>query len=228
MTSRTDRQSSGGAGVSDSAPVAEGHPASQMASAAPGHTASGAPAGPIASRDEAYRRLREVAEFLRKTEPHSPVPPLLDRAVRWGNMSFEKLFDKKTLEIVSAHGVPPRIVGIITAGSLGGGGEYQAQLKSLKEVTIRPKQVLVEETFNDTIFRDTGDRIDFNEIDITPIQAEPANDTEEALFQATTEQLSELERGTEIVKALVAVRNQLIENGTLPEFDELVQKWQEE
>ncbi len=52
-----------------------------------------APAGPIASRDEAYRRLREVAEYLRKTEPHSPVPPLIDRAVRWGNMTFENLFD---------------------------------------------------------------------------------------------------------------------------------------
>jgi type VI secretion system protein ImpA len=50
-------------------------------------------AGPIASRDDAYRRLREVAEYLRKTEPHSPVPPLIDRAVRWGNMNFESLFN---------------------------------------------------------------------------------------------------------------------------------------
>ncbi|MBK8167242.1 MAG: type VI secretion system protein TssA [bacterium] len=60
-------------------------------------TASGggaaADAGPIASRDDAYRRVREVAEFLRRTEPHSPVPALLDRAVRWGGMSFESLFD---------------------------------------------------------------------------------------------------------------------------------------
>lgn len=63
--------------------------APQTATAAPG----AAPAGPIASRDEAYRRLREIAEFLRKSEPHSPVPALLDRAVRWGNMTFENLFD---------------------------------------------------------------------------------------------------------------------------------------
>jgi type VI secretion system protein ImpA len=62
------------------------------AEAAPA-TSGGAPAGPIASRDEAYRRLREIAEFLRKSEPHSPVPALLDRAVRWGNMTFENLFD---------------------------------------------------------------------------------------------------------------------------------------
>jgi len=60
----------------------------------PASSASGtASAGPIASRDDAYRRLREVAEYLRKTEPHSPVPPLIDRAVRWGNMTFENLFD---------------------------------------------------------------------------------------------------------------------------------------
>jgi predicted component of type VI protein secretion system len=51
------------------------------------------PSGPITSRDEAYRRLREAAEYLRKTEPHSPVPSLVDRAVRWGNMTFENLFD---------------------------------------------------------------------------------------------------------------------------------------
>ena len=88
-------QSSSGAGVSETASATA--PAAQTAAAptgsAPAAPTPGAPAGPIGSRDEAYRRLREVAEFLRKTEPHSPVPPLLDRAVRWGNMSFEKLFD---------------------------------------------------------------------------------------------------------------------------------------
>jgi len=41
---------------------------------------SGASSGPITSRDDAYRRLREVAEYLRQIEPHSPVPPLIDRA----------------------------------------------------------------------------------------------------------------------------------------------------
>lgn len=89
--------SSGGSGATVAAPAA-GVPqrapgSAPVAAATAGIPASGAPAGPIGSRDEAYRRLREVAEFLRKTEPHSPVPPLLDRAVRWGNMSFEKLFD---------------------------------------------------------------------------------------------------------------------------------------
>ena len=86
-------QSSGGAGASAPAAEAAAQSAPATMASATGISGSGAPAGPIASRDDAYRRLREVAEFLRKTEPHSPVPPLLDRAVRWGNLSFEKLFE---------------------------------------------------------------------------------------------------------------------------------------
>lgn len=36
-------------------------------------------------------RLSEVAEFFRRTEPHSPVSYLVQRAVRWGEMSLEEL-----------------------------------------------------------------------------------------------------------------------------------------
>jgi len=75
-----------------SALVSGGETASDASGAATA-TDTTATSGPITSRDEAYRKLREVAEYLRKTEPHSPVPPLIDRAVRWGNMTFENLFD---------------------------------------------------------------------------------------------------------------------------------------
>lgn len=78
------------AAVASDAPAAPGAATGQPVVAAGSPAAA---AGPIASRDDAYRRLREVAEFLRRTEPHSPVPPLLDRAVSWGNMTFENLFD---------------------------------------------------------------------------------------------------------------------------------------
>jgi type VI secretion system protein ImpA len=71
---------------------AAGQPGAAAATAGAAAVAA-PPPGPISSRDEAYRRLREAAEYLRKTEPHSPVPMLLDRAVRWGNMNFENLFD---------------------------------------------------------------------------------------------------------------------------------------
>jgi type VI secretion system protein ImpA len=50
-----------------------------------------APAGPVGSRQDALRRLAEVADFFRQTEPHSPLPHLIDRAVRWASMSFEEL-----------------------------------------------------------------------------------------------------------------------------------------
>ena len=74
----------------DTASTDTGQPAAMATTAA---VATPVASGPIVSRDDAYRKLREVAEYLRKTEPHSPVPPLIDRAVRWGNMSFENLFD---------------------------------------------------------------------------------------------------------------------------------------
>jgi type VI secretion system protein ImpA len=45
--------------------------------------------GAINNRKEALKRLSELAEFFRKTEPHSPVSYLITRAVKWGNMPLE-------------------------------------------------------------------------------------------------------------------------------------------
>jgi type VI secretion system protein ImpA len=50
--------------------------------------------GPIKSRQDALKRLSEVAEFFRKTEPHSPVSHLVSRSVKWGNMSLESLLQE--------------------------------------------------------------------------------------------------------------------------------------
>lgn len=53
------------------------------------HTGGGAtgPAfGAIDTRREAIAQLRRVAEFFRRTEPHSPVAYLADKAARWGEM----------------------------------------------------------------------------------------------------------------------------------------------
>jgi type VI secretion system protein ImpA len=61
--------------------------------ASPAASGSGAVmAGPITTREQAYQQLRNVADYLRRTEPHSPVALLVERAVKWGNMSFEDLF----------------------------------------------------------------------------------------------------------------------------------------
>lgn len=40
--------------------------------------------GPVQHREQALAQLRQVAEFFRRTEPHSPVAYLAEKAARWG------------------------------------------------------------------------------------------------------------------------------------------------
>jgi type VI secretion system protein ImpA len=49
------------------------------------------PAQPPRTREEAYRQLSEIAEFLLRTEPHSPTPYLIQRAASWGEMPLPEL-----------------------------------------------------------------------------------------------------------------------------------------
>jgi len=56
--------------------------------------ASAVGSGPLSSRGEAIFRLREIAEFFREHEPHSPVGPLVERAARWGEMPLEQWLTK--------------------------------------------------------------------------------------------------------------------------------------
>ncbi|TVR99121.1 MAG: type VI secretion system protein TssA [Rhodospirillales bacterium] len=53
-------------------------------------------AGPICSREEAYRRLAEVADYLARSEPHSPTPYLIRRAIAWGNLPLPALILEMT------------------------------------------------------------------------------------------------------------------------------------
>lgn len=54
-----------------------------------GADTTGVGSGPIRNRAEALKRLAEIAAFFQRTEPHSPVFYLIQRAVKWGNMPFE-------------------------------------------------------------------------------------------------------------------------------------------
>lgn len=47
--------------------------------------------GAVANREEAFRSLLKLAEFFRRTEPHSPVSYALQQVVRWGRMSLPEL-----------------------------------------------------------------------------------------------------------------------------------------
>lgn len=61
--------------------VALATPAASVSVPAP--TAPAA-AGPLQTRAQALAQLRAVAEFFRRTEPHSPVAYLADKAAHWG------------------------------------------------------------------------------------------------------------------------------------------------
>ncbi len=51
----------------------------------------GVTAGPIGTREDAFRTLLRVAEFFKRTEPHSPISYALEQAVRWGRMGLPEL-----------------------------------------------------------------------------------------------------------------------------------------
>lgn len=65
----------------------EAAPGENGASAAGGGKAVAA--GAIQNRQDALKRLADLAEFFRKTEPHSPISYLVQRAVKWGEMPLE-------------------------------------------------------------------------------------------------------------------------------------------
>lgn len=56
---------------------------------APGQPATQTAGGPLQSRAQALQQLRQVAEYFRRTEPHSPVAYLAEKAARWGAMDLQ-------------------------------------------------------------------------------------------------------------------------------------------
>ena len=67
--------------------------------------------GPISSRAEAYRRLHEASDYLLRTEPHSPAPYLVRRAIAWGGMSLAELLEELLAENADLRTVY-RLLGI--------------------------------------------------------------------------------------------------------------------
>jgi type VI secretion system protein ImpA len=54
----------------------------------PGHASLASHNQGLQNRDQALAQLRAVADFFRRTEPHSPVAYLADKAAHWGEMSL--------------------------------------------------------------------------------------------------------------------------------------------
>jgi type VI secretion system protein ImpA len=65
-------------------PSAEGVPAGAAGAVVPA-------SGNISGREDAFQALMKVAEYFRRTEPHSPVSYALEQAVRWGRMPLPEL-----------------------------------------------------------------------------------------------------------------------------------------
>jgi type VI secretion system protein ImpA len=84
-----------GSGVDGNGAAADGDSATFGGNGGGGGFAVGASGGTLSvggavrSRQDALKRLSEVAEFFRQTEPHSPVAYLVQRAVKWGNMPLD-------------------------------------------------------------------------------------------------------------------------------------------
>ncbi len=77
-----------------------------------------------------------------------PAKIKLEKLSEVEDISFEKLKKVNRDEIIAAHGVPPRLIGVIHSGQLGGGNELLSQLHAFNELEIIPKQESIESFFN--------------------------------------------------------------------------------
>jgi type VI secretion system protein ImpA len=55
---------------------------------------SAAPTGAISSREDAVSRLRTIAEYFRKAEPHSPLSYSLQNIIRWSELPLDRLIEE--------------------------------------------------------------------------------------------------------------------------------------
>lgn len=75
-------------------------------------------AGPLQNRSQALAQLRMVAHFFRRTEPHSPVAYLADKAARWGDMPLLVWLRA----VVKDPGVMARLQAMLDSDGWDGGG----------------------------------------------------------------------------------------------------------
>jgi type VI secretion system protein ImpA len=76
--------------------------------------------GNISGRQEALKRLAEIASFFKKTEPHSPVSYLVQKAVRWGEMPLDTWL-QDVIKDQSVLGQLQETLGVVRDGDGTGG-----------------------------------------------------------------------------------------------------------
>ena len=117
------------AGASE-APAAGGAAVAAAGSGAPGVAVSAA-AGAITNREEAFKALSKLAEFFRRTEPHSPISYTLDELVRRGRLPLLRLLEELIPDEDARRGFMMRS-GVEPAdpGATSGGGGGQSSIYS--------------------------------------------------------------------------------------------------
>jgi HK97 family phage portal protein len=126
--------------------------------------------------EEAIKAMFDT-EFKGETKAHRA---LLLSANTGAEIDFEQLqtrptdmglVDLKNIsldEIIAAHGVPPRLLGVVTPGQLGGGGEMAGQFKFFAECVIKTRQHMLGQWLQPLL--PTGLAIRFQEMDVTALQ----------------------------------------------------------
>ena len=94
----------------ENAPAADGSEISED------HAGANSPefklSGNIKNRLEAFKGLQTIAEFFKRTEPHSPIGYTLEKVVRWGDMALPQLL----AELIPDHNAKDyyeKVVGIL-------------------------------------------------------------------------------------------------------------------
>jgi len=86
------------------------------------------------------------------------------------DMSFAELKRFARDEVIATHGVPPRLLGIVAAGQLGGGNEMTAQLQFFRDCLIRQRQELLSRWLQPLL--PAGTALKFTVMDITDPQTD--------------------------------------------------------
>ncbi|NRA39847.1 MAG: hypothetical protein HRU15_17020, partial [Planctomycetes bacterium] len=92
--------------------------------------------GGISSRGEAFAALRQVALFIETTEPHSPVVPLLHRAIEWSGLSFQDLYAQLLGRFPTGHAYVWDTLGLSMENVEGGEESLPPESRGGHEVSM--------------------------------------------------------------------------------------------
>ena len=72
--------------------------------------------GAIIDREDALKRLSDIAEYFRRYEPHTPIGPGIERIMKWGRMTVSELMIE-LLPDEQAKGIYSQLTGVALDGS---------------------------------------------------------------------------------------------------------------